>query len=70
MAALGVFYAGWQGLRKILRVADVILGYEDAQGHHPGLGERVGTLEDEVAELKRMVAIALAAQGVEPEDIP
>lgn len=65
VAAIGLFLAGWRSLRKVLRVADAILGFTDIEGHRvPGVAERVEVLEQEisqlradVAELKRLVSI-------------
>ena len=83
VAAFGVFYAGWRGLRKILRVADIIIGYEDAAGHHPGVGERLTAVEagqdrqtaatdqltQRVQELERLMSIHLStAHYVDPEE--
>lgn len=66
-AGFGVVYAGWRSLRKILRVADVILGYTDTSGVRvPGVAERLDTLEQDVAHVQRLLAIALAAQGIDP----
>ena len=68
LAAFGMLFAGFRALRKVLRVADAILGYEDFEGHRvPGIAERVEQLEHEMQEMKRLLAIALAAQGVDPE---
>jgi hypothetical protein len=45
------------------------LGYEDFNGiQHLGVADRVEKLEHEVAEMKRLLAIALSAQGIDPAD--
>jgi hypothetical protein len=60
----------WRNLRRLSRMVDEFLGYEDDAGRHvPGLGERVTVLEEELADVKRLLAIALASQGVDPETI-
>jgi hypothetical protein len=42
-------------------MVDEFLGYEDEIGRHvPGLSERVTVLEEEVADLKRLMSIHLS----------
>lgn len=77
LAALGFVYAGFRSLRKVLRVADAILGYDDTNGHRvPGVAERVEAiderveqLEGQVNRLERQLAVALSAQGIDPESV-
>lgn len=69
VASFGMIYAGWRSLRKVLRVADVILGYEDMQGHHPGMAERLTALEQRIADLERLMSIHVSsAHYVDPEE--
>ena len=70
-ALITAVWRTWRNLRRLSRMVDEFLGYEDEQGHHyPGLSERVSLLEDEVADLRRLLAIAMSAQGIDPEQLP
>jgi hypothetical protein len=69
VAGFGMVYAGWRALRKVLRVADVILGYEDMQGHHPGVAERLTSMEARITDLERMMSIHISsAHYIDPEE--
>ena len=70
-ALITAVWRTWKNLRRLSRMVDEFLGYEDEHGHHyPGLSERVGLLEEEVADLRRLLAIAMSAQGIDPEQVP
>lgn len=43
-------------LRRTARVFDVILGYEELGKQHPGVEERLTNLEEQVAELNRLLS--------------
>ena len=70
VAAVGLFLAGWRSLRKVLRVADAILGYEDVAGHRvPGGAERLEAMEQRIADLERLMSIHVSsAHYVDPEE--
>jgi len=69
IAAIGAFLTAvwktWTNLRRLSRMVDEFLGYEE----HPGAVERIANLEDRIAELERLMSIHLVTvHGVDPDD--
>lgn len=64
-AALTAIWKTWVNLRRLSRMVDEFLGYDD----HPGAVERIANLEDRISELERLMSIHLVTvHGVDPDD--